>query len=268
MPANYAHKVFGAKVYRKLEPETKQLIQKNLPYFLIGLHGPDILFFHRPGSKSAIGDYGRLLHHTAFKDFFLRARDVLLTSPDDEKLVYMYGVLCHLFLDGYCHPWVKEAKELCGVTHGLLETELERELLRLDGRRELSFPTAAHVGISMEYARHIAPFYEGISEQEIFECLIGYRLVGTVTRRESKTARKLVCEVMKMAGYEGKVASLVMSRQASRQCRGAVKKLISLSQEAEAPAREAIEGFAAQLFSGKLPEYSTFSFYGETKETV
>ncbi len=264
MPASYAHKAFGARVFHGLEPDTKKLIRKHLPYFLIGLHGPDILFFHRPGTDSKVGEYGRQLHHEAFEGFYCRAREVLRRFPDDEKLVYMYGVLCHLFLDGYSHPWVKEAKELCGVTHGLLETELERELLRMDGRNELSFPTAAHIGISMEYARHIAPFYEGITDVEVFESLIGYRLTGTFTRRESRTARKLVCEVMKKVGYEGKVAGLVMSKQASKQCRSAVLKLIDLGRQAEAPAREAIEAFAEQVFRDDLPSYSTFSYYGET----
>lgn len=265
MPCNYAHKKMGSKVYKSLPKDTRLLIQKYLPYFLIGLHGPDVLFFYRPGLSNHIADYGRKLHHTHFEEFYDNAKLQMEVSGDDEKLVYFYGVLCHLYLDALCHPYVQKAKEEFGVTHGKLEMEYDRYLLEKDGHKAMSYPILAHVGISREYAHHIAPFYMGISEDEYLEALIEFKAVTTVTRLRDPITRKAICMVMNATGNEHKVASILMSKQKSELCKPAMKRLDSLMEDAALLAREAIEGFSKYLFQenkGK-PEYTDFDFYGE-----
>ena len=44
MPAAYAHYVFGKKVYAMLPKREKELICEGKDAFLLGLHGPDLLF--------------------------------------------------------------------------------------------------------------------------------------------------------------------------------------------------------------------------------
>lgn len=262
MPAGYAHKKFGAHVFQSLDADTRGLIRRHLPYYLIGLHGPDILFFYYPEANGSLAAYARILHHSPFGEFLTHAKAVLKRQPDDEKLVYLYGVLCHLYLDAFCHPYVEQAAEKYGVTHGKLEMELERYLLEQDGWNPLTFPTTAHIGISRQYAHHIAPFYEGVSERQIVRCLTGYRLVSTATRRSDPLSRKAVCGLMSALGWEHKVASVVMSKQPSSLCRPAVKELVRLFTAAQEPAREAVAQLSRTLFAEELPEYAAYTFYG------
>ena len=46
MPTTYAHDLFGKKIYHKLPKEMQMVIQRNVNLYRIGLHGPDILFYH------------------------------------------------------------------------------------------------------------------------------------------------------------------------------------------------------------------------------
>ena len=45
MPTTYTHDAFGKAVYQKLPEEIKQVIAGHKMAFLIGLHGPDLLFY-------------------------------------------------------------------------------------------------------------------------------------------------------------------------------------------------------------------------------
>ena len=46
MPAAFAHDLFGRKVYMEADPVVKRIIKKERYCFLLGVHGPDILFFY------------------------------------------------------------------------------------------------------------------------------------------------------------------------------------------------------------------------------
>ena len=48
MPSTYAHYRFGRDVYRRLPDDIKGIISDERRLFLIGLHGPDILFYYKP----------------------------------------------------------------------------------------------------------------------------------------------------------------------------------------------------------------------------
>ncbi len=263
MPASYAHKKMGVKVYQSLPTDMKHLVKEHLPYYLIGLHGPDILSYCQYGFSKHIVDFGKSLHREPFADFYQNALMVIRNSEDDRALVYFFGVLCHLYSDNLCHTYIREACKEFDVSHGKLETEYERHLLRKDGKNEMTYPTAAHVGIHPEYAAVIAPFYLGVSEEEILMCLACMRSSFTMTRRENTLIRKVACKVIAASGHEEKVASMVMSKQASEICRPAMRKLDSLMEDAAILAREAIVGFPGMLYQQQEePEYVHLRFSG------
>ena len=58
MPATYAHYIFGKKVYRALPGELREMIKENKAAYLLGLHGPDLLFYYKPYSKNRINQLG------------------------------------------------------------------------------------------------------------------------------------------------------------------------------------------------------------------
>ena len=58
MPATYAHYKFGKKVYRALPSELRKIIKENGAAYMLGLHGPDLLFYYRPYFKNRINQRG------------------------------------------------------------------------------------------------------------------------------------------------------------------------------------------------------------------
>ena len=51
MPAAFAHDLYGRKVYMEADPVIKRIIKKERYCFLLGVHGPDILFFYKALGK-------------------------------------------------------------------------------------------------------------------------------------------------------------------------------------------------------------------------
>lgn len=266
MPACYAHKKMGVQVYQCLPTEMRQLVKKHLPYFLIGLHGPDILSYNRFGFGKDVIAYGKELHREPFAEFYDNALMVIRNSEDDRSMVYFFGVLCHLYSDNLCHTYIREACKKLDVSHGKLETEYERHLLRKDGKHEMTYPSAAHIGIHPEYAHVIAPFYLGVSEEDILISLICMRSAFTATRTDSTLMRKAMCKVIQVSGHTDKVASMIMSRQESEICKPAMKKLDALMGDAVILAKEAIVDFPRHLYqTDEVPEYVNFRFSGITQ---
>ena len=263
MPSCYAHRRFGIDVFKALPNDMKILIRQHLPLYLIGLHGPDLLFYHRFGTETPVEKFGHRLHHTEFAEFYANASMVIKNSEDDRQLVYYYGVLCHLFLDAYCHPIVNGRKDEIGVTHGKLEMEFERYLMNLDGKNPMSFKAAGHIAVFREYAEVIAPFYLGVSADDIMQCLISMKAALYLTRTANPFVRRVICKVCGYADKGDKVASLLLSHEASESCQSAIRELRKAYDEAVEPAAEAICEYSDYLFRRKdLPEYVDFTFGG------
>ena len=60
-----------------------------------------------------------------------------------------------------------------GVSHCEIETEFDNMLLRRDGKDPLHFLTASHIHPSMERAKVIAPFYQGITILQAYDAMKG-----------------------------------------------------------------------------------------------
>mgnify|MGYP005857119401 CR=1 FL=1 len=70
MPAAYAHYVFGKKVFQEFSGTEKEIIRKGEDAFLLGLHGPDLLFYYFPLCKNRINQQGVKLHKKIAAEFF------------------------------------------------------------------------------------------------------------------------------------------------------------------------------------------------------
>ena len=62
MPAAFAHDLFGRKVYMEADPVVKRIIKKERYCFLLGVHGPDILFFYKALGKNKVNQKGVRMH--------------------------------------------------------------------------------------------------------------------------------------------------------------------------------------------------------------
>ncbi|MBO4323827.1 MAG: zinc dependent phospholipase C family protein [Lachnospiraceae bacterium] len=266
MPACYTHKKVGAIVYHLLSGDTRKLVRKHLPFFLIGLHGPDILFFQPAVKKAEAADYGHSLHHEAFSHFYENARNVIRSSEDDRQLVYLYGYLCHLFSDNMIHEVLPELYKEAGVSHGKLEAELDRYLMTEDGYDPISYPVAAHISCTREAATVIAPFYLGVSEEQVLACLFAMKAAFTFSRSSSKVYRKAAGEVMAFAGFGEKIPSMIMTAEASEACFEQMPQLRYLVELSANRSAEAIEGIGKYLFFDEiLPDFIALRMDGKTE---
>ena len=104
MPSTYAHYRLGQQVRRELEGNERKIIEKYPQLYLIGLHGPDILFYYKPLRPNPVNQIGYDLHGHSGKEFFERAKNIINSQKEKEPfLAYTYGVLNHFALDVSCH---------------------------------------------------------------------------------------------------------------------------------------------------------------------
>lgn len=76
MPATYAHYRFGLAVLERLPEAQRSVIASEPDLFMIGLHGPDILFFYHPlFPVNRVIRLGRQLHRAPGLPFFRRAAE-------------------------------------------------------------------------------------------------------------------------------------------------------------------------------------------------
>lgn len=155
MPAFYAHKHFGEAVLKTLPHAFRENLKKFPEAFYLGTQGPDILFYHHPIKKNPIKKKGMDMHLTAADKFFLAQGKRLLSEnsvaeingaylPVNASAAYIAGFICHYTLDVFAHPHVYE-KQATGVSHGKIESELDKFLLRKNGKPIRGYNTAGEI---------------------------------------------------------------------------------------------------------------------------
>ena len=109
MPTTYAHYKFGKEVISALPRPLQSAIENNRELFDIGVHGPDILFYHNPIKKNSVTTQGYELHDKMADEFFSHGLDVVRSSENPAAArAYIYGVICHFALDSECHPYIEK----------------------------------------------------------------------------------------------------------------------------------------------------------------
>ena len=73
MPSTYAHYRMGKEVAEELTGEAWHTLSMYRQLYLIGLHGPDILFYYRPLKSNVINGIGYGMHARPGIEFFEHA---------------------------------------------------------------------------------------------------------------------------------------------------------------------------------------------------
>lgn len=133
MPSAYAHLRFGRESMSDLPPKYRGLAKALDQLYLVGLQGPDPLFFHNPLMSDPVERLGLQCHAMTGKEFFEAAVARHEKAPSDGMLAYLFGVLCHYCLDKHCHPLIDTMTQSGDLDHIELETEFDRFLLQKDG---------------------------------------------------------------------------------------------------------------------------------------
>ena len=252
------------RVDRKLLDQLREKLEAHRELYDIGLHGPDLLFYYHAEKSTPVAALGNAMHDEPGRMFFDRARRVVHEEADREAaLAYALGFLCHFALDSTCHPRVEQDVRDSGVSHCEIETEFDNMLLRRDGKDPLHFLTASHIHPSMERAKVIAPFYQGITILQAYDAMKGMVAVHKLLLASSPAKRWVVLTGMKAVGrYEG-LHGLVANPQPNPACAESCEQLDALYQKALPLAERLILEYRDTLQTGAPLDQAYQHTFGE-----
>ncbi|MCI8853383.1 MAG: zinc dependent phospholipase C family protein [Lachnospiraceae bacterium] len=220
MPATYAHYVFGKKVYQQLPAGIGKLIREHPKAYLLGLHGPDLLFYYRPLGKNRVNQRGSRMHHELASDFFEMGRKVYQETGDLELFSYLTGFLCHFTLDSECHPYIRRYMEDYRVSHTEIETELDRALMEEARLNPTTHNCTAHLCRKKSTERAIASVLEGVSVGQVDESIREFRwcirLLQCPKRGKELVLRALFC----LIGQKDYFGGMLMTGRENQRCQG------------------------------------------------
>lgn len=268
MPSSYAHYRLGQKVRKSVKESAKKAIEAYPELFLIGLHGPDILFYYKPLGKNAVNQTGYGMHDWSGKRFFTEAAEVLKEEKENTAyLSYIYGYLCHFALDVTCHAYIEEKIQKSGISHAEIEVEFDRELLIRDGFDPIRQKLTGHIVASNENAEVIQSFYPEISAKQVKSALRGMVFYCNFLVAPSKFKRNLIYTGLKLAGqYEGMHGQIV-NYEKNMSCADSTEKLLDFYEKALNLAVRLIGEYNEFLETGKpLDEIFELNFGGVLPE--
>lgn len=233
MPSTYAHYRMGQEVRRLLDDKEKNIVESYPQLFLIGLHGPDILFYYKPLFKNRINQEGYDMHKRAGKEFFKRAAIIVKRhSGNDAYLSYVYGFICHFALDVTCHGYVDEKIAASGVSHAEIEVEFDRMLMVKDGYDPIIHRTTDHIVPSVENAEVIHAFFEGVSRSQACKALEGMIFNNNLLIAPSKGKRLFINTLLTLTGNYKEMHGLMVNFEKNPRCDDSTAKLWTLYQKA------------------------------------
>lgn len=269
MPTTRAHYKHGEAVRELVKPEVKQIIDKYPELYHFGVHGPDLLFYYDALKKNKVNQLGGTLHDLPGSYFFDNAVKVLSqlkvegSGDYGPSLAYIYGFLCHYSLDLYCHAYVQEKIDASGISHTEIEAEMDREILVQEGKDPLRAKVTGHLVPSGRNARVVSRFYEGISQEEVFDAMKGMVRVLDFLVLPQKVKRAVVLGALKVVGqYEGK-HGLIINYEKNENCADSTERLLALMDAAVPFAAGLIDSFPEM---GDIFRYNFVSIDPKTKE--
>lgn len=264
MPSSYAHYRMGQDVRKRVDKNARRIIEAYPELYLIGLHGPDILFYYKPLGKNIVNQTGYRMHAKSGKEFFVRAGEMLKHHAGQEAyLSYLYGFICHFSLDVTCHGYIAEKMQTSGLSHAEIEVEFDRELLIKDGYNPVCQKLTTHIVPSKENAEVIKDFYQGISCEQTRKALKGMIFYTNFLVAPSKVKRNFIYSGLKLAGcYEGMKGQIV-NYEKNPICADSTAKLFRLYTNAKALAGQLIGEYPTFLIKEQpLNEIYEYTFAG------
>ena len=262
MPSTYAHFRMGQEVRKALNGEEKSVVKKHPQLFLIGLHGPDILFYYNPLVSNRINRIGYETHRRAGKDFFERAAGVVKRHPENNAyLSYVYGAICHFALDVTCHGYIDEKIAASGISHTEIEVEFDRMLMERDGYDPVLHKLTNHIAPSAKNAVIIRQFFDGVSGEQIRRALKSMIFHNNLLIAPSGGKRLFINTLLTVTGNYKEMHGLVVNPDGNPECDDSTERLWSLYQEARGLAASLIHEYRGYLDgSARLNPIYNYSF--------
>lgn len=258
MPATYAHLRFGREIRPGLTDAFRSAVGEFPALYSWGLHGPDVLFYHKPFQKTPLNAMASPLHDRSGKWFFTRAAEVIAQSPQPQAaLAYTVGCLCHFVLDALCHGYVEDMARRGTASHAAIESDLDRALLEADGISPFRFSLTAHLRPSPHCAGIIAPFYPDVQPRQMLDALRGMKRYGGLLHPRNKAQRMLTRKVLTATAPA--FCDLMLPESPDPRCAETTRQLLSRFSVVYPACVEALDNYACFLSTGRplAPLFST-----------
>lgn len=255
MPTTYTHDLFGKMVLQKLPEEMRGIIKEHQMAYIIGLHGPDILFYYRPFHKNEVNQTGHRMHGEIAADFFRHCKQQYLLTRDEKVLSYTLGFICHYMLDSSCHPYIYRYTDRTGASHAEIETELDRALMEKNGKNPFRYRPASVVHPDRKTVKVIAALFEGISEKQIRKTLRGMKFYTGILVCRSRWRRRLTLRLMRLTGAYEEVQGRLMRKQHFARCQESTEELLQMVKCAVPETVTVLEEFYRTLEDPKTINY-------------
>lgn len=268
MPAAYAHYRFGQAVFSRLPQEKQRLIQAHRPFYDLGLHGPDLLFYYRPLRHAPLKHRGSAMHQAAAADFFRPAEELLNQTQDREALTaYLWGFLCHFALDLHCHAYIAAATAEGGPGHLEMEADFDRALLREAGLPLAPGSVTAHIKPTRAGMRLIRPLFSGASPRQLYRAAKEMILNLFFLNSQNRLIRTLVKTALRISGHYEKLGPMLLPAQPNPRCLESSRRLMCLYMQAQDTAVKLIRDFGDNA-QGRRNDNRIFhyNFDGQLKE--
>lgn len=270
MPAAYAHYRFGQAVFSRLPREKQTRIQAHRPFYDLGLHGPDLLFYYRPLSHDPLKHQGSAMHQAAAADFFRPAGELLSSGQDSEALaVYLWGFLCHFALDLHCHAYIAAATAEGGPGHSEMEADFDRALLREAGLALTPDNVTAHIKPSRAGMGLLSPLFSGVSPRQLYRAAKEMILNLHFLNSQNRLIRALVKTALRISGRYEKLGPMLLPDQPNPLCVESTRRLMSLYTQAQDTAVKLIEDYMDNVQGQKdYDRLYRYNFDGQLKEVT
>lgn len=209
MPTTYAHDAFGRRVLKQLPGELRKRIHKHVSLFRIGLHGPDIVFYYGL-SKNRVNQTGVRMHKEIAAPFFKKGFSVYRETHDDRLFAYLMGFVCHYMLDSSCHPYINQIEDK--VSHSMIEKEMDRMLMTMDGKNPLTYFPARGILPTKENAEVIQTVFPELRAEQIETALWGMRRITSLMIYGDGKRSYVFKTLLKLLGHEHDLGDLFMNR--------------------------------------------------------
>ena len=250
MPATYAHYRFGKMVYRVLPKEIQRMIKENKEAYLLGLHGPDLVFYYRPVGKNEVNQLGVRMHKEPAVDFFEKGRQNYQEHPSNVLLSYLCGFLCHFMLDSECHPYINSYKEKHHLGHLEIETDFDRFLMEKDGKNPGRQNCTAHLRRDYDTEKAIASMFDGVTSRQIDQSIRGFRRCIRFFQCPCKAKTWFLRAASRIAGQDKELGGLIMDGVPKAACEKSNLHLRERLYGAVIPAAVVIEEYVYGIATG------------------
>ncbi len=248
MPSTYAHYRMGKEVKNHLNQKERNIVEKYSDLYMIGLHGPDILFYYGALWSNSVNKVGFGLHEQSGRSFFENACKVIAKSSNKEAaLAYTYGVLNHFALDTTCHKYVDEKIECSGVTHTEIEVEFDRSLMILDGYDPVRHSLTDHIHPTTNTAEIISEFYSTVTAKQVKKSLDSMIFYNKLLLSNTDFKRNVIYALLKVTGNYKEMHGLIVNPMGNPACEDSNQKLLELYEEAKRRAVIFIHDFDENL---------------------